>query len=128
MKIFILKYYKSLIITILITILSLLPGSDTPKIHFINIPYLDKYIHFFMYFFLSGIIIFDSKRVGDRNLKFYLIIITAIIIFGITLESIQENYITGRSGEFFDVIANSTGTIIGLIISLLIQENKNTSK
>lgn len=101
----------------LVLLLSLLPADTAPKIKFINIPNLDKLIHFFMYFFFSSASLIDIKNniKYPRKLLIFLVILTIAIIGGI-IEIIQANFIFGRSGSWFDLLANILGITFGIII------------
>jgi len=113
----IIKFYKTIIVLMLVLLLSLLPADTAPKIKFINIPNLDKLIHFFMYFFFSSASLIDIKNniKYPRKLLIFLVILTIAIIGGI-IEIIQANFIFGRSGSWFDLLANILGITFGIII------------
>jgi VanZ family protein len=111
------KYYKTIIILILVLLLSLLPASTVPKVRFLNIPYFDKFVHFFMYFFLTSASLIDIKNniKKPRRVLILSVIFLIIAISGI-IEIIQANYIFGRSGSWYDLLANISGTIISIIL------------
>lgn len=115
------KYYKTVLILIPVLLLSLLPAGTAPEINFFHLPNLDKYIHFFMYFFLSSALIKDIKNniKNPARLLIFLVVFLLIIFSGI-IEIIQESYIFGRSGSWFDLFANITGIIAGSFFILKI--------
>ncbi len=73
----------------------------------------DLIIHFLMYFFLSVTLFIENKKSGNNleNKIRYLIILT-LIIFGSLIEILQP-FLSNRSCEFFDFIANVCGVISG---------------
>ena len=103
-----------------ISVLSFLPGDKLPEIHweFISI---DTLVHFIMYFGLSSLMVLDffSKKMNLSKLKMYLIIILVGISFGIFVELIQGFFIYQRYFGVTDILANSLGTIFGVILTVL---------
>ena len=96
------------VITIVISCLSLI---KTPKIDtgFSNI---DKLYHLFAYFTLSLFWLFSFYK--KSSLKY--IIVLACLIYGILIEVIQHTLTTYRTGDYKDAIANTLGSIFGLIV------------
>lgn len=107
MKIF--KYYKSILICIFVLLLSLFPADSTQKIA-LNIPHLDKLIHFLMYFFLTSVILIDIKNNIKKPTRVLIVsVLFCILILSGCIEFIQEYYIFGRFGSLFDLTANLIG-------------------
>ncbi len=112
------------IITILwvltILILSFLPSSSIPKV---DIWSPDKIVHVLIYLTLSlflGIAIYQSR--GKINQKAFILNIIGCISFGCGIEIFQP-ILTDRYYEFYDIIANSAGTIVGsMIVNLLFNQ------
>lgn len=101
-----------------ITLLSLLtfPEDDGPKM---DIPNLDKAVHFTFYFVaaLLGCMSVRERTSGRLTLKKALLIISiSIILYGIIIEVLQSTYTTQRTGDFYDVVANSIGAFTGAYI------------
>ena len=100
---------------LLITILSLysFEGFDTQKI---SIPHLDKLVHFVFYFIAAilGSMLIKERTKGQFNLLGTVIIsIVVVIIYGIVIEVIQNTFTNYRSGDLYDVLANSLGAFFG---------------
>lgn len=112
-----LRYYKSILALIIVLILSLLPAEDADKIKFIDFPYFDKVIHFFMYLLLSVALLIDihnnKKKPTILNM---LLVLTVILIFSGIIEIIQKLLTDSRSGSFYDLIANFFGIIIAYFL------------
>ena len=96
------------VITIVISCLSLI---KTPKIDtgFSNI---DKLYHLFAYFTLSLFWLFSFYK--KSSLKYFIVL--ACLIYGILIEVIQNTLTTYRTGDYKDAIANTLGSIFGLIV------------
>ena len=107
-------FFIAIATTIGILCLSLIkvPKSD------INISNIDKLYHSFAYFVLT-ISWLISFRKNSKNK--YLVVISCII-FGIIIEVIQSTLTNYRTGDLLDVLANSLGVILALLIFNLISK------
>lgn len=103
---------------LVVSILSLTPGNKLPEVKF-DLFELDKVVHFIFYFILVLLI-----NIGFRLKKskpFYKSIICIIVIgifIGWSIEYIQGEFITNRQFEYSDIIANSLGILVGMLIYL----------
>ena len=115
---------------VIITVLSLSSFEDVDTER-INIPHLDKLIHFFFYFVAAilGILLIRERTKGQFKLS-RAIIITAlsVIIYGIIIEVIQDTYTENRSGELYDVLANSLGAFFGAGFIIILFSGKTQLK
>jgi VanZ family protein len=98
-----------------------LTGSDTfKKVPIYNIPHLDKIIHFGMYFTWMTLIAYENRK----NIKStpHLIFIAIIpFCFGFLMEVLQFYVVTSRSGSVYDMLANSAGIIISILLWIWIK-------
>ncbi len=83
---------------------SLMPGNGTT-----SLPYIDKVAHFIMHF----TIMFNVVALLDKKKNIVIFVFLGILLGGI-LEFAQQ-YVPNRSFEYSDIVANSLGTIFGLI-------------
>tara|TARA_B110000503_G_scaffold111491_1_gene166980 strand:- start:55 stop:411 length:357 start_codon:yes stop_codon:yes gene_type:complete len=99
-------------ITISIVCLSLLKIPETQ----VKITNIDKVYHSIAYFTLtiSWLIAYYKKS----QIKYI------IVIFGIIIELLQSTLTDYRTGEYLDVIANSSGVLLALLIFSLISKKK----
>jgi VanZ family protein len=96
--------------------LSLLPPQDLPKIRLFE--NADKVIHFLMYF---GFAILSSWALkAELNRSRIWLILPATIGWGFLMEVFQFEMHLGRSFSFYDMLANTTGATIGILIYLLV--------
>jgi len=104
-------------ITISIVCLSLLKIPETQ----VKITNIDKVYHSIAYFTLtiSWLIAYYKKS----QIKY--IIVICCIIFGIIIELLQSTLTDYRTGEYLDVIANSSGVLLALLIFSLISKKKD---
>jgi VanZ family protein len=81
----------------------------------VEVPGKDKTIHFIFYFVLTLLWNFAlQKKYKIWSLKF--IIVIAVIIFGIIIEVLQGVLTKNREADIYDVMANSAGALIALIV------------
>ena len=105
-------------------VLSFLPGDKFPDITF-TLFEIDKIVHFLFYFVLAllmGTAFYYKKN--EPFIKRIVIIVAIGISVGFFIEVIQGNFIKNRFFDFFDILANSIGTLVGFIIIEKIRINK----
>jgi len=119
------KYYHwSLILyCLLIFILSSIPGDNFPDVGF---EFSDKIVHFFVYAILFSLFFYSLKNQSKyvRLQKFsseYALLFTAL--YGIT-DELHQNFVTNRSCDFYDWVADFTGALIMYLIFKYIHRKK----
>jgi len=111
---------KALLIwTLLIFILSVLPGKDLPSYTFWEFLTLDKIGHWFFYGIHCLIIIklFIIQNINIKRNKIYFFSFLISCAYGILMEIIQGAFFESRVADYKDVIANTIGIIIAILIS-----------
>lgn len=110
------KYPLSLFTACVIICLSLFPIPEIPQAE--DVPFIDKWTHMVMYGSFCLIIWFEYLR-NHKTINTVRIILFGylfpIIMSGL-LELAQEYLTTCRSGEWLDLLANSTGATIAYLI------------
>lgn len=114
-----LRYALVVIYVGCIMALSLLPPQDFPKIPLFN--GADKVIHILMYLIFSILSSWALKMELHRSRIWF--IVSATIGWGILMEVFQLEMHFGRSFSWFDVLANTTGVAIGMIIYVVVTRN-----
>ena len=101
--------FFAIVWTVFITVASLVSFNSVPKV---AIPGNDKLVHFLFYFFF---VVFWSIALHKNfySKKYSFIIVVFAIVYGIIIEVLQELLTTTREPDFYDVIANAFGAIIG---------------
>lgn len=103
----------AIVVTISIAILSL---TSVPKIDLgLNIKSTDKYLHILAYCTLS-FFWHLALRKKLQNKRYYIAIITSIIVYGIILEGLQGGLTSYRTADWYDVIANTIGVFLAIIL------------
>jgi VanZ family protein len=97
--------------TLLVTAALLTPITGAPKI---EIPFADKMVHLIIN---AGLFVVWASYVfsGKTNTKTYTLplLFVCTLLYGILIEVIQGSFIPTRGADFFDVVANVCGLILG---------------
>jgi VanZ family protein len=107
---------------VLILFLTLLPGNQLPKVNIESLLSIDKLAHAFVFSVLVLLLIVGfTKQHQFPKLRFNAIVysfVTAALL-GVTIEVLQI-FITERGFEVYDIIANTTGCGIGIVMFYII--------
>lgn len=116
---------------VIITMLSLAPFSGNNKEPFFRIPHLDKIGHFTFYFIVVvlGYMFLWEHRAGKIRKHTAIIWISFFaIIYGMIIELIQSEFTTSRSGDLYDILANTVGAIVAALALKFVFFNKRGLK
>jgi VanZ family protein len=104
---------------VLIIVGSFMPSSNVPKM-----AVSDKGIHFAFYAILA-LLIALPLRTNTKTAYSFVSVFVAVLVIGFSLgaviELVQHYYITGRFGEYLDLLANTIGLVAGLLVSEIIK-------
>ena len=112
---------------IVILILTGIPGSAFPRVK--PIVGVDKVVHVFMYATFAFLCLWGYRKqfidngMAYRKRALLLAIIISIAYGGIT-ELMQEHLVPSRTGDWFDFLADSIGTCIGIYVFHLFYRHK----
>ena len=98
--------------TLLITAALLAPITGAPKI---EIPFADKMVHLIInagLFVVWASYVFSGKTKTTKTYTLPLLFVCTLL-YGILIEVIQGSFIPTRGADFFDVVANVCGLILG---------------
>ena len=112
------RHWKSIVWAIFILILCGMPGNQVNKVKFIDIPHFDKFVHFFLYFTFTLLLISENnKQKNYRKVTVDAILIAATISlsYGALIEILQKIFFINRGADIFDMIANTTGFLVAVI-------------
>ena len=109
-----LKLILAIIWTILILIGCFISGSKIPKI---NAPIygFDKFVHATFYFGLVILWLNYILAINKLSFKTTVIVLVSAFCFGRVIEILQSYLTVYRSGDVFDMLANTCGIGIGLV-------------
>lgn len=114
MLLFISKYRIGIIAWTISLILFSLPGSAFPSSGWMQLIQFDKIIHIGLFACLFIAWTYPSSNKKETTIT-YLMIWTLLIVYGILVEFMQDNWIVNRSFELMDWVADIIGTSLGWI-------------
>ena len=113
------SFWKPILWSTAVLLLSAMSGEKVNQIGFMQIPYMDKVCHFGMYFTLTFLLLFDFRRYKNEKYRWNQVVLYSIgiaIAFGGTMELMQLLPRLHRSCDFYDFLANSSGAITSVIL------------
>jgi VanZ family protein len=118
------KNLYSILVALLLLYLSLTNSEKFQKAPLSNIPFMDKIVHFSMYFVMMSVIILEHRKSlkNSRNLLLFALI---PLSYGILMEILQSTLTVTRSGDFYDAVADAAGILASVFIWLLIRPGFN---
>jgi VanZ family protein len=121
-----LRYWKSIVLGLLILIICLLPSSEISKIDFLKFKYEDLLIHLFIFIAFSFFLAYDMYKMRLLNNKKTAQLILALsisILFGLTTELLQHVIIViNRTANLYDFIFDSLGSVVGIVAIRFIKQ------
>lgn len=106
----------AILVTISIVYLSLMKMPN----YNVSIAHADKWQHSIAYFTLSICWLFSFYK---KKVKY--LVVSICILFGIIIEILQHTITNYRTGDYFDIVANSIGVILGLVLfNQILKKNK----
>jgi VanZ family protein len=113
------KNFFSILMVLIIMYLSLTNGEKFEKFSLLHITFMDKIVHFVMYFVMMSVIIFEHRKT-IRNARHLFLIALIPFSYGVLMEILQSILTVSRTGSFIDVIFNTAGISVSVLLSLLI--------
>lgn len=105
---------------IISTILLTLPGSAFPEENFLDKIWFDKWVHVGMFALMTFLL---CQALYKRNIKTteltsaFLLAAGACLAYGILMEFVQKYWVSNRSFDFGDIVADGIGAAAGGIFS-----------
>ncbi len=112
------NHWKSIVWAAFILVLCGIPGNQVNKVKFIDIPHLDKFVHFFLYFAFTLLLISENnKQKKFRKVTVDSILVAAAISlgYGALIETLQKVIFIDRGADIWDMIANTFGFLAAVI-------------
>lgn len=110
-------FFISVLYTLALAVVCLISLKNVPDV---GLAYADKIFHCLTYFIFT-LLWFGSfvLRFGYPKVKALLFSAFFAIIFGIIVEVLQGKVTTTRTLDFYDVIANTLGVVLAVVILML---------
>jgi VanZ family protein len=107
----------SILISLVIVYLSLANAKTFENAGFFDIPYLDKFAHFGLYFLFMAVIILEHRK-SFSNTRQIIIIALIPVFFGGLMELAQTGFTETRKADILDIMFNTAGTATAVCIWL----------
>lgn len=121
------NYLYSIIIILIITNLSLIKTDSITPSNLFEIPNLDKVIHIIMYYSLTfSLLLENANNFREKKIESYFFFLFSVS-FGILMELSQKILTNYRSYDILDILSNSTGALLALIIFQIFYKKINNS-
>jgi len=96
---------------LLITVLFFLPGSALPKEDWLSNIHFDKWVHCGFF----ALLLFAWRFYFPAGKKYHGILLLLALLYGFGVEMIQHYLIANRSFDLWDVLADMTGAVLGVL-------------
>lgn len=83
----------------------------------LNIPHIDKIVHFIFYFVLVVLGVKAIREIFSSELTLRKVLLYSVlfaVVYGILIEFLQYGFTEDRHGDILDVLANSVGAVAGM--------------
>jgi len=107
----------SILISLVILYLSLANAKTFETAGLFDIPYLDKFVHFGLYFLFMAVIIIEHRN-QFSNTRQIIIVALIPVFFGGLMELAQAGFTDTRSADILDIMFNTAGTATAVCIWL----------
>jgi VanZ family protein len=118
------KYsWPALLWSLIVLVLTLMPGQELPKVNFFQI---DKLVHFLVFGIMMILSSYALQKTKDKTGKHANPLLIACLYstgFGIMIEVLQR-FVPGRNFSLADVLANSIGVGLGYLIFIFFKKRK----
>lgn len=93
----------------------MLPGSDIPKVGFLDEIYFDKWVHAGLFGTLTFLFSFPLLKNNLIHIRTYLFIAVAALVYGILMEYVQKYFVANRDFDFDDMVADGVGCFLAFL-------------
>ncbi|WP_164905447.1 VanZ family protein [Flavobacterium sufflavum] len=111
----------------IILYLCLIKASNLPSV---DIVYLDKFVHAFFHFVFSLLwfLVLRFYYKNQSSTKLLGIVFFISLSFGITIELFQAFFTVSRNGDVIDVLSNTTGALLAILVLTFLNKNNFLNK
>lgn len=114
------KNILSLITALVILYLSFVRAETFNKVNVLDLKYLDKAVHMFMYFGLMMVLLYENRSALKSTSSIFILAIIPLT-YGTLIEFLQSWLTITRKGDFFDDFFNLIGIFLAMVAWKLFQ-------
>lgn len=111
---YVFRYKFSILLAVLISLGSLLPGDSVPGHSLFSIPHFDKIAHMAMYGAFAFVVLMESSR-KTRSGRACLLLLLLLFLISALMELLQATLVPSRGAEWYDLLANLLGLAGGYL-------------
>jgi VanZ family protein len=104
----------SIITALVILYLSFAPADTFNEVIVFDLPYIDKAVHFCMYFGLTIVLLYENRS-AVKNIRSLFLLSVIPFVYGTSIEFFQSWLTSTRKGDFFDAVFNLAGILFALM-------------
>jgi VanZ family protein len=105
--------FRSAVIAIIIFIMSITESNNLKAPRFLDIPNLDKIVHFGMYFTFMFVLVYENRKKISKKTNVFLIGFIPFT-YGILMECCQYLFTKTRTADMLDVLFNTLGILMAI--------------
>lgn len=114
------KNILSLTTALVILYLSFVRAETFNKVNVLDLKYLDKAVHMFMYFGLMMVLLYENRSALKSTSSIFILAIIPLT-YGTLIEFLQSWLTITRKGDFFDDFFNLIGIFLAMVAWKLFQ-------
>ena len=92
-----------------------MPDNDIPKLGFLDAIYFDKWVHAGLFAMLTFLFSWPFRKIYPAHRRLFVSIAVLALLYGITMEYVQEYFTTDRDFDYNDMLADGFGCLVGYI-------------
>ena len=100
---------------LVILVLCATPGQYIPSASWLELLSVDKLVHASVFFILTSLLLVVAIK-HHQGAPYVILYVTLSILYGMFLELMQAMVFSNRSADWMDVIANSFGCVMAVIL------------
>lgn len=88
---------------------------------------MDKIVHFVFYFVFTTLLVLVLKYEAvflKNTTKVYLFAFFCSLLLGVMIEGLQSELTITRKGDVFDVLFNTFGTVVAILLMMILARRK----
>ena len=110
------SYIITVLFAILILILSIIPTDVNGEIPSFYFPGMDKLVHGLMYASFTVLVLNEYLKSGKFRIIAVLLLMGGVWLYSVLMEIVQLYFVSYRSGDWKDALANLVGILLGAVL------------
>lgn len=108
-------FWPAIVWAVVIFFLCSTPGKSFPSADWFRWIAFDKWVHAFLYFVLFGACYLGYRNLSGNIKKYFFVSLFVCVFYGVGIELFQAFFLTDRSGDVPDAVANTMGSVFSIL-------------